>query len=69
MMRNFKEEWDLLFTETLRSIDTLGNNSVSVTDTEKIYLNKTKLVSGSRTIIDYIPLLCRDLESIPIYLE
>ena len=51
MMHNFKEGWELLFTHMLRSIDTLGNNTVSVTDTDKIYLIKTKLVSVKHTII------------------
>ena len=68
-MRNFKEEWYLLLNQTLCSIDTLGNNSVSVTETDEIYPNKTKLVSGSRTIIDDIILFCSNLDAILIYLE
>ena len=68
-MRNLKEEWDPLLNQTLRSIDTLGNNSVSVTETDEIYPNKTKLVSGSRTIIDDIILFCSNLDAILIYLE
>ena len=66
MMRNLKEEWELLFTQTLRSTDTLGNNIVSVTEKDKIYLDKTKLVFGSRTIIDDILLLSRNLDEIHI---
>ena len=69
MMRNSKEEWDLLFTQTLSSIYKLGNNTVSVTETEKIYLNKTNIVSVSRTIINYILLFCINFDSILIYLE
>ena len=69
MMRNFKDEWDPLFTQTLRSINTLGNTSVSVTETDEIYLDKTKLVSGSRNITDDILLFCSNLDSILIYLE
>ena len=68
-MRNFKEEWDLIFTQMLRSIDTFGNNTVSATYTYGIYLNKTNIVSGSYTIIDYIIILCRNLDAILIYLE
>ena len=69
MMPNFKEKWDSIFTQTMRSINNLGNNTVSVTERDKIYLNKTKLVSGSRTIIDDILLLCSNLDAILIYLE
>ena len=68
-MRNLKEEWDPPLNQTLRSIDTLGNNSVSVTETDEIYPNKTKLVSCSRTIIDDIILFCSNLDAILIYLE
>ena len=69
MMRKFKEEWDLLFTQMLRSIDNFGNNTVSATYTYGIYLNKTNIVSGSCTIIDYIIIICRNLDAILIYLE
>ena len=68
-MRSFKKEWDLIFTQTLRSIDTLDNNEVSVTETEEIYLNKTKLVSGICTNIDGIIIFYRNLDAIIIYLE
>ena len=69
MMRNFKEYWDLIFTQTLRSINTIANNAISVTATDKICHNKTKLVSGSRTNIDDILILCSNLYLILIYLE
>ena len=69
MMQNFKEEWDLIFTQTLRYIDTFSNNAVSVTEKYRIYLNNTKLVSGSRTIIDDILLFCSNLDAILICLE
>ena len=69
IIRNFKYKWDLLFTQMLHYINTLGKNAVSVTDTDEIYLNKTKLVCVSRTIIDDILLFCRNLDSILIHLE
>ena len=68
-MHNFKEEWDLIFTQTLRYIDTFSNNAVSVTEKYRIYLNNTKLVSGSSTIIDDILLFYSNIDAIPIYLE
>ena len=68
-MLNFKEEWDLLFTQMLCSIYTLDNNRVSVTETDRIYLNKTKLLSGSRTIISDILLFYSNLDSTLIYFE
>ena len=69
VMRSFKEEWDLLFTQALRPINTLGNNAVSVTKTDIIDLNKTKLVSGGRTIIDDILLFCSNFDAVLVYLE
>ena len=69
MMRNFKEYWDLIFTQTLRFIDNLDNNSVSVTETDGSYHNKTKLLSGSHTVIDDILLFCRNIDKILIYFE
>ena len=69
MMHKFKEDWELLFTKILRSIDTLGNNAVSVSETGKNYLNETKLVSSNCTIIDGVLLFCSNLDAILIYLE
>ena len=58
-----------IFTQTLHSINTLGKNAVSFTETDNICPNKTKLVSGSRTIIDYMFLFCSNIYAILIYLE
>ena len=69
MMRSFKEERDFIFSQMLHSINTFDNNTVPVTETEKIYLNKTKLVSGRCTIIDDIFIFCSNLDVILIYLE
>ena len=44
-------------------------NAVSVTEKDKIYLNKTKLVYGSCNIICDILLFCRNLDAILVYLE
>ena len=68
-MRSFKEEQELLFTQMLHYIDTLGENAVSVTETDEIYLNKTKLVYGSSTINDDILPFCSNLHAILVYLE
>ena len=68
MMHSFKEKWDLLFTQMLRSTNTLGYNAVSITETDKIYLNKTKFVSRRCSIIGDILIICINLDSIPIYL-
>ena len=53
----------------LLSVNTLGKNTVPVTDTDGIYLNNTNLVYGTGTIIDEILLFCSKLYAIPIYLE
>ena len=68
-MHNFKEGWEFLFSHSLHYIDTLGNNVVPVTEKDEIYLNKTKLVSGIRTIIYDILLLYSNLDAILVYLE
>ena len=69
MMHSFKEERDFIFSQMLHSINTFDNNTVPVTETENIYLNKTKLVSGRCTIIDDIFIFCSNLDVIIIYLE
>ena len=57
------------FTQTIRDINVIGNSAVSVTDADKIYLNQTNIVSGSRTIIDEILLFSSNINAILIYLE
>ena len=68
-MRNCKKGWESIFTQMLRFIYTLGNNAVSVTEIGKFYLNKTKIVSGSRTIIDDILLFCINFDAILVFVE
>ena len=69
MMRNLNRNGTYFLLKLCEYIDTLDNNLVSVTKTEMLYLNKTKLVSNSRTIIDDILLFCSNLDAILIYLE
>ena len=68
-MKNFKDEWDIIFIETLRKVGTLINEQVTVTDTDEVFIGYKKLISGSRTIIDDILLFYSNLGAILVYLE
>ena len=54
MMKSFKDEWDMLFIETLRKIGILINEQVTVTETNEVYIRYKKTISGYRTIMDDI---------------
>ena len=69
MMKNFKDKWIMIFIETLRKIGTLINEQVTVIETDEVFIGDKKLISGSRTIIYNILLLCINLRSILVYLE
>ena len=68
-MTNFKEEWDMLFIETLCKIVTLINKQVTVTETDELFIGDKEITSGIRTTINDILLLCSNLGSIMVYLE
>ena len=69
MMKNLKDEWDLLFIIVLRSMNTLNGEIICITDANEIFLGEKKIVSGSRTIIDDILLFCSNKAMILIYFE
>ena len=69
MMKNLKDEWDLLFIIVLRSMNTLNGETIRITDANEIFLGEKKIVSGSRTIIDDILLFCSNKAMILIYFE
>ena len=54
MMKNFKDEWVMLFIETLRKIGTLINEQVKVTETDELFIGDKNLISVSRTILNDI---------------
>ena len=58
-----------IFIETLRKIGTLINEQVTAIETDEVFIGDKKLISGSRTIIYNILLLCINLRSILVYLE
>ncbi len=69
-MKDFKDEWDALFAETVIAKKKLASGErISTNFAEEIFINKKKLVSGSKTIIDDIILWCSNLELILIYFE
>ena len=69
MIKNFKYEWDILFIETLHKIGTLINEQVIVTGTDEFFNGDKQLISGIRTIINDILLLCSNLRAILVYIE
>ena len=69
MMKNFKDEWDMLFIQLLHELKTIRNKPVVVTETDEIFIGTIKLVSGSRTIIGDILLFCINLDAILLCLE
>ena len=68
-MKKFKDEWDMIFIETLLKIGTLLNEQVTVTETYEVFIRDKKLISGIRTIIDDILLLCSNLRDILVHIE
>ena len=57
------------FIQLLRELKTTRNETVDVTETDKIFIGMLKLASGSRTIIDDILLFCINLDAILLKLE
>ena len=53
-MKNFKDEWDILFIENLRKIGTLINEKFTFTEKYEVFIVDEKIISGSRTIINDI---------------
>ena len=54
IMKNFKDEWYMIFIETLHKIGTLINEQVAVTETDEVFIGDKNLISGIGTIIDDI---------------
>jgi len=69
MMKNFQDEWDILFIIKIKLLKNLGGETVNVTDANEIFVGKSKIVSGSRTIINNIILFCSYKELILLYFE
>ena len=44
MMKNFRDEWYMLFIETLCKIGTLLNEQVTVTETDELFIEDKKLI-------------------------
>ena len=67
MMRNFKEEWDCLFVERLQKLGSIAAEPIVAESISNIYVGKSKLVAGSRAIIDDILLWCSDKSLLLLY--
>ena len=67
MMKDFKIEWDILFTIRVLDLKLLNNESISLQGSEIILIGVKPLVWDSRTIIDHILLWCDIKECLPIY--
>ena len=44
----------MLFIETLLNTGTLVNEQIKVTETDEVFIVDKKIISGSKTIIDFI---------------
>ena len=67
-MINFKDEWDMIFIETLRNLGNLFNEQVTVMETYEVFIGDKKLISVRIKIIYDILLFYRNLEYILVYL-
>ena len=67
-MINFKDEWDMIFIETLRNLGNLFNEQVTVMETYEVFIGDKKLISVRIKIIYDILLFYRNLESILVYI-
>ena len=56
-MKGFKDEWDMLFMETLRNLVTLVSEKITVKEIYDVFVEDKKLISGGKKIIDDILLL------------
>ena len=59
----------MLFIETLSKMVTLINEQVTVTEIDKVFIGDKNIISGIRTIIYDILLLCSNSRAILVYLE
>ena len=53
----------MLFIDNLHKIVTLLNEQITVTEIDEVFIGDKNLIPVSRTIIDYISLLCGNLRS------
>ena len=69
IMKNFKDEWVMLFIYTFRKIGTLINEQVTVIEIDEVFIEDKNPISGNRAIIDDILIFCSNLGAILVYLE
>ena len=69
MMRNFKQEWDLLFIERVRELKQVAGKMIVVSSDGTILVDGQQIISGSRSIIDDIMLWCCHEELVILYFE
>ena len=69
MMRNFRLEWDELFLATVCNLTLVNGEKVSVSAADEIFIGSSKLVAGSRSIVDDILLWCSHESLVITYFE
>ena len=69
MMRNFQTEWDNLFIERIHHQlhTTLKDLNIHINSCGEIFQNNSRLVYGSRSIIDNILLWCSEKRLVLLY--
>ena len=58
MMKNFKDEWDALFSQTVLALGTFEDEQITLSAAQELLIGSRKLISGSKVIIDDIILWC-----------
>ena len=54
MMKNFKDEWDTLFSLTVLALGTFEDEPITMSAAQELLIGSKKLISGSKVIIDDI---------------
>ena len=68
MMGNFRDEWQLLFLQSLQEMTEIGQQLITIRNTDEIYLGDKRIYSGTKVIIDDILLWSTNLDLVLVLL-
>jgi len=69
MMHQLKDEWETLFIVRVRSLSSIGGETITIDENDAIIIGGKTLYHGSRVIIDDILLWASNLDIILLYFE
>ena len=69
MMKNFKNEWDNIFVVTVMGLATFEGRPILLSAAKDILIGGTRLIYGSKVIIDDILLWCDNKKLLITYFE